>query len=45
MDRYWLLTTTTYGTWLPGDSRQRTGGQTYTINSFGLRLIETLARL
>lgn len=21
MDRYWLLTTTTYGTWLPGDAR------------------------
>ena len=21
MDRYWLLTTTTYGTWLPGDDR------------------------
>jgi REP element-mobilizing transposase RayT len=21
MDRYWLLTSTTYGTWLPGDSR------------------------
>jgi hypothetical protein len=21
MDRYWLFTSTTYGTWLPGDSR------------------------
>ena len=21
MDRYWLLTWTTYGTWLPGDAR------------------------
>lgn len=21
MDRYWLLTSTTYGTWLPGDER------------------------
>jgi hypothetical protein len=21
MDRYWLLTWTTYGTWLPGDQR------------------------
>jgi len=21
MDRYWLLTSTTYGTWLPGDFR------------------------
>jgi hypothetical protein len=21
MDRYWLLTWTTYGTWLPGDER------------------------
>jgi hypothetical protein len=21
MDRYWLLTRTTYGTWLPGDVR------------------------
>jgi hypothetical protein len=21
IDRHWLLTTTTYGTWLPGDSR------------------------
>jgi hypothetical protein len=21
MDRYWLLTWTTYGTWLPGDTR------------------------
>src|SRR6266540_502234 len=21
VDRYWLLTTTTYGTWLPGDER------------------------
>jgi hypothetical protein len=26
MDRTWLLTSTTYGTWLPGDPRQFVGG-------------------
>ena len=27
MDRYWLLTWTTYGTWLPGDRRGFVGLQ------------------
>ena len=26
MDRHWLLTSTTYGTWLPGDRRCFVGG-------------------
>ena len=39
MDRYWFLTSTTYGTWLPGDERGFVGE---TRDAFGIKWLNNL---
>ncbi len=39
MDRYWLLTWTCYGHWLPGDSRGFVGN---VLNDLGERVVHNL---